>query len=144
MVKSKGKKSSNFLLFSDKCLYNKDGSKVQGPNSLCYLYIVIEVLALIAHTVHIFHNKKHFDKISKTRFYIAFIYQILFSVLCILFIYKMCYHCNGWIGIIILLLANIINIYLFRILFPIYSSIDTGLKIKTVSEQLPSQQCNCK
>lgn len=145
MVKSKSKsKSNNFALFSDNCLYDKKGNKVHGPGVLCYLFIILESIFLIAHIVHVIYNKDKFDKVSKTRFYLALSYQIIFSLLSILFIYKMCYHCNGLIGIILLIVVTVFSNFLFELIFPTYNIIDTHLKIKHISDQLPEKKCNCK
>ena len=49
MTKSKSTKrsksnSNKFLFFNEKCLYNKNGKKAYGPNSLCMFFIIVKII----------------------------------------------------------------------------------------------------
>ena len=106
--------------FRDKCSYTRSGKVKRGPGFLCSVYILLILIFLV---VNIILTEKYMKQLGFSRKYIVFqnIIDIAVAMFSMVFMYHMCYRCNGFIGFILLIFINMFISFVRSILFQKYS-----------------------
>ena len=95
-------------VFKTKCSYDASGKMKNGPGTLCGLYILIIIAALV---YGLFFPREGLTEkeILKGR-----IFDIVYSLISIIFMYHMCFICRGFVGFLILFMLSVAQfIYAF-------------------------------
>ena len=144
MSKTKSKsKSNNFLLFTNSCLYDSGGQKVNGPYPLCYFFIFLMVFSLIVNIIQTITDRKQYHGISKIRFFLAVTTSIMITMFSIYFMYNMCYICHGFVGLLMLICISIITSVIHSLIFPKFFVIDQTIKLNRMKTSTGMEDCNC-
>tara|TARA_B110000285_G_scaffold79383_1_gene91546 strand:+ start:1188 stop:1610 length:423 start_codon:yes stop_codon:yes gene_type:complete len=107
-------------IFKNKCLYKKNGKRSDDIGLISYIYLFILVIFFIFNIFGYFDLIIKFNKLKKnnmlpkslqitnTKIIIAFITNLIISILQIIFFYNMAKICRGFLGFILLLIISII------------------------------------
>ena len=93
-------KQASFLSFKDDCKKLFDGSFERGPGVVCWVLLACMALGIIidiSYTVNALTNKD-----TKLKQYVAIVLDLFVQAFSIFIIYRMCFLCNPWTGILII------------------------------------------
>ena len=105
--------------FKDGCYFNSKGKAIRGPGFFCWAYLalmLISVITSIALTLRVAYTEIKQDKFN-IKLIIFSIFNILWGIVVMYFMYSMCYICRPWTGFGILLITGVIFTMVQKILF---------------------------